>query len=275
MITESLVFDILIITEKVADILKTYHKNLNTLKVREKNDLSPVTEADLKAHQIIIESLKQLTPEIPILSEELNPMPLFEERKKWATYWLIDPLDGTKSFLKGETDFAISVALIKNHQPILGVIELPMLDQCYFAFKNQGAYKINREINKQKQMPQKISVNKNYDQTFKITIGKAKALSDRLKERLEKLNDYKIIYHASAYKFCLVSEGVADLYLRLYPTHQWDTAAGDCILSEAGGAIICLENQKKLCYNKSSSLINPYFLAGPKWAIEHILNVLI
>ncbi|MCF6765914.1 3'(2'),5'-bisphosphate nucleotidase CysQ [Thiotrichales bacterium 19S3-7] len=265
---KKLVDAVIEIAIEAADILKFYHKT--NIKIKQKSDQSPLTIADTKAHQCIAEKLMQLTPDIPILSEESEPMPDYEQRKSWQTYWLIDPLDGTKSFVNAKDDFVISIALIKNHQPIVGVIYVPVGDICYYALANHGAFK--RTVLDLGKNDIKLCCNSEHDDDLKITIGSSKPLSERLINNLERIKPYRILRTSSALKFCQVAEGVADIYLRLYPTYEWDTAAGQCILSEAGGKCVDLENETILFYNRKESLINPYFIAGVPWAIERLIK---
>lgn len=263
---EKLVEKVVEIAKGAGQILKSYHNVLLTIQT--KNDNTPLTEADTKAHLYIAECLSNLQPNIPVLSEESSPIPDYAIRKNWQKYWLIDPLDGTKSFIKGEEDFVVSIALIENHMPVLGVIYVPMMDICYYAVTGKGAYKtiMDQDLNK----AIKLFCQNNDKDEVKITMGSSKPLSERLLSRLEKAKPYVLLRTSSALKFCQVAEGAADVYLRLYPTYEWDTAAGQCILAEAGGKLIDLEKETILSYNRKACLLNPYFIAGMPWAIERL-----
>ncbi|MCF6775196.1 3'(2'),5'-bisphosphate nucleotidase CysQ [Thiotrichales bacterium 19X7-9] len=258
------------IASEAAEILRFYHKKV--IDIKKKDDQSPLTIADMKAHQCIVEKLEHLTPDIPILSEESNPLPTYQVRKNWQKYWLIDPLDGTKSFIHGKDDFVISIALIEAHQPIIGIIYVPIDDICYFASVKDGAFK--RIISNGNANDIKLMNKNECNEVLTITLGSSKPLSERLLHKLESVKPYRLIKAASALKFCYVAEGSADIYLRLYPTYEWDTAAGQCILSQAGGKCVDLENKTILSYNRKDSLINPYFIAGVPWAMERLKKYL-
>lgn len=253
---------ILLAKEAGREILKYYKTDFA---ISAKEDNSPVTIADLASHQIIITSLNQLTPDIPVLSEESASIS-FEERKKWRTYWLIDPLDGTKEFIEQNDEFTINIALIDNCLPMLGVLYAPALKTIYFAAKNCGAYKQIAE-----ESPQKIQT-KVFDQK-KLTIACSRH------HAIEKLNELvssnviiEKITRGSALKFGLVAEGSADFYPRLGPTSEWDTAAGQCIVEEAGGYVLNLQGEK-LTYNQKDSLINASFLVVNEKAILQFCEI--
>lgn len=233
-------------------ILAIYQRNEKTA-IKIKTDNSPVTAADLIAHEIINKGLKQLTPELPILSEESAAIP-FNERKQWQRYWLIDPLDGTKEFIEHLDDFTVNIALIENHQPILGVVYAPALVTCYFASKGTGAFK---QI--EQQTPQAIHTVA-YKSTNTRVVASRRHGRTELEDFLQQLGDYTVISRGSAIKCALVAEGSADVYPRLSPTSEWDIAAAQCIVEEAGGAVIDTTG-KTLRYNTKESLLNPSFLA--------------
>jgi len=233
-----------------AKILEVYHSDFSA---HLKADKTPVTAADLASQEILVKGLRQLTPDLPIVSEESVATP-FAERKQWQKYWLIDPLDGTKEFLEKNGEFTINIALIKNHQPVLGVLFAPVLDCCYFAARGEGAFK--QEGNN---APQVIHA-KPY-QGGKITIASSRRHGmEKLQNFLQQFEEYAVINSGSALKFGLIAEGKADIYLRLGPTSEWDTAAGQCILEAVGGAVLDLSGEP-FRYNMKESLINPEFLA--------------
>lgn len=232
-------------------ILNIYHSDFT---VEYKADQSPVTVADMAAHHTICQGLKQLTPEIPIFSEELTATD-FAERQHWQRYWLIDPLDGTKEFLEKNGEFTINIALIEHHVPTLGVIYAPAFDFCYFAREDQGAFK---QIAEQEAVLLQTSSWKK-DSSIIITISRRHG-TDLLQHFLTQFPALNLLRCGSALKFCWLAEGFADVYPRFSPTSEWDTAAGQCILKEAGGTLIDSQGQI-LRYNTKASLHNTAFLA--------------
>lgn len=221
-----------------------------------KSDNTPVTSADLAAHRIITERLRQLTPNIPVLSEEDADVPL-SIRKHWSRYWLVDPLDGTQEFIAGSGDFATIIALVENHQPVMGVVYSPVCDECYYAQKGHGAWKV---------MPNgdefRLSVMKNENNTPSLSIAISRRQDVKAITRALVANrHYNFVSRGSAgLKSCLVAEGGVDCYLRIGPTGEWDTAATQCILEESGGKIVDMD-MKPLSYNERESLENPNFIA--------------
>lgn len=221
--------------------------------VEQKEDKTPLTEADIAAHEIIEEGLQQLTPDIPILSEESAKIP-FATRKTWTRYWLVDPLDGTREFIRHNDEFTVNIALIENGQPIMGLIHAPELENCYFASKGLGAYK-KAGHNK----PRRITV-KHKCRHPVIVAGSRSHPSEDFLRFVDNLGECEVLSMGSALKSCLVAEGSADIYARLGPTSEWDTAAAQCILEEAGGAMTDT-NMQPLRYNTKESLLNPHFFA--------------
>lgn len=223
------------------------------LAIQTKADHSPLTQADLIANDILSKGLQQLTPNIPILSEE-SPYPSWEERKTWRTYWLLDPLDGTRPFIAGSNEFTLNIALIHDHIPIFGLVAPPATQECYYAYANVGAYKI--EMNGERK---KLGVRPWQPGHTKILTSHG-AKEDKIKERFGYLGDYTLQKISSSWKFCLLAEGKADISPRLGDTSEWDTAAGHCVLREAGGDIFDLTGEP-LRYNTKPSLLNPHFIA--------------
>lgn len=217
-----------------------------------KEDESPVTSADLAANQVICEALAKLTPEIPIMSEELTSVD-FSQRQHWPRYWLIDPLDGTQEFIAKSGDFAVSIALIENNRPVLGVIYAPMTECCYFATRGQGAFKRDPQGLRQ------IQIQKADNRVIRIAVS-LRQEKHKVFSQLSELFDYQLIPLGSAtLKSCLVAEGGADCYIRVGPTGEWDTGAAHCILHEAGGDIKNLQLDP-LTYNQRTTLQNPDFI---------------
>jgi len=231
-----------------AAILEIYDTDFS---VYEKSDQSPLTEADLAAHRVIANSLLELTPEIPILSEESAKIP-YSLRSTWTRYWLIDPLDGTKEFVKRNGEFTVNIALIDNMRPILGVIYVPVSKVSYYGAVDRGAFK---------QLPGKepepIQATARHDKPVRVAGSRSHA-GESLKRYLENLGEHSIISMGSSLKSCLVAEGKADIYPRLGPTSEWDTAAAQAVVEAAGGRITDTKMQP-LLYNSKDSLLNPDF----------------
>ncbi len=243
-----------------AAIMEIYAEDFS---VQEKEDRSPLTKADMAAHQVIVTSLKQLTPEIPVLSEESAQIP-YETRRRWARYWLVDPLDGTKEFIKRNGEFTVNIALIEDQRPALGVVHVPVSGISYFAQAGGDAFR-----QAPGQAPQKIQVCPKHRQPVKVAGSRSHAGVD-LQRYLEKLGDHEIVSMGSSLKLCLVAEGRADLYPRLGPTSEWDTAAAQAVVEAAGGVVTDTQMQP-LRYNTKDSLLNPYFfVSGEKdmdWSV--------
>ncbi len=219
--------------------------------VNHKADDSPLTKADLASHNVIVAGLAALTPEIPILSEESASIP-FEERQTWDKYWLVDPLDGTKEFIKKNGEFTVNIALIEQGKSILSVVYVPVSAVNYSAAVGVGVFK------KADGKRSSIMVKKN--SRFKPTVvGSRSHMSDEVKDYLSRLGQHELVSMGSSLKFCLVAEGQADLYPRLGLTSEWDTAAAQCIVEQAGGQVVTMDG-KPLIYNTKDSLLNPHFM---------------
>ena len=237
------------------EIMKIYQQDFE---VDYKKDNSPLTKADIKSNEIITESLKDLYPEIPILSEENKEVP-YNIRRNWEYFWLIDPLDGTKEFVKKNGEFTVNIALIYKNMPVLGVIYAPVLDLLYYAQKDQGAFK--QDKNKKSQRLPIYNYPDNH--TLKVIVSKShynqetKEFVNNLKSQYEKIEFINI---GSSLKLCLIAEGKADIYPRLAPTMEWDIAAGQTIVEESKGRIIKYKTEESIKYNKQN-LLNPYFIA--------------
>ncbi len=234
-------------------ILEIYQNK--TYQAFTKSDSTPVTTADLAAHKLINEKLSQLTPDIPILSEEATDITL-EKRSQWQRYWLIDPLDGTQEFIAGSGDFATVIALVENNQPVMGVVYAPVSDVSYYAYQGKGAWKIS-------QAGETVAINTLLHQvdSHAITIAISRRQNiDAITTRISPLWHYELVpLGSAALKACLVAEGVADCYLRLGPTGEWDTAATQCIVQEAGGMILSTKLEA-LSYNERETFENPNFI---------------
>lgn len=221
--------------------------------VSHKEDNSPLTQADLAAHDIIMSGLAALQPELPVISEESASIP-FEERKQWNRYWLVDPLDGTREFIKRNGEFTVNIALIDDHQPVMGVVYAPALDLLFFSAKGEGAY---RQLGDKQ--PQSIHA-RAFDSTQVTVAGSRSHAGERLLGFLDRIGPHMLISMGSSLKICLVAEGRADVYPRLGLTSEWDTAAAQCVLEEAGGRLMDTDGHV-LRYNAKESLLNPEFFA--------------
>lgn len=229
------------------EILKIYNTEFE---VDQKSDDSPLTQADLSAHQVIKEKLAQLTPDIPQLSEEGQALS-FEERSSWETYWLIDPLDGTKEFVKRNGEFTVNIALIHKHEPVLGVVYVPAKDTLYYGARNFGAFRKEGTADAQaiscRQLPE-----------TPVMVASRSHVTEELQQFLDNVGDHDVISMGSSLKFCLVAEGSADLYPRIGLTCEWDTGAAQAVVEAAGGRVTDT-NMQPLRYNTKDALLNPYF----------------
>jgi len=233
-------------------ILQVYRTDFE---ITDKTDNSPVTAADMAAHSIILEELTRLTPDIPVLSEE-SSIPDFTQRQSWQTYWLVDPLDGTREFVKRNDNFTVNIALIHQHESIIGVINVPVTGVDYFAWRNGGSFK--READG---IAKPVSARKLTGRAHSsiIAAGSHSHGSELQRSYITKLGDVNTLSIGSSLKFCLLAEGKIDIYPRLSPTSEWDTAAAHCIVEESGGYLIKLDDTP-LLYNTKDSLLNPFFL---------------
>ena len=225
-----------------------------TFSVEHKSDDSPLTAADMAAHRIIVEGLRALTPDIPVLSEESADID-WRTRQAWPRHWLVDPLDGTREFVKRNGEFTVNIALIEDHMPVLGVVLAPVSGELYFALREEGAF-VERAPGA---MPQPIETRK--AARIPVVAGSRSHAQERTSAMLANLGEHRLISLGSSLKFCLIARGEADLYLRLGPTSEWDTAAAHCVLAEAGGAVLDLQGES-LRYNAKESLLNPEFVAA-------------
>ncbi len=245
------------LAKKAGDaILEIYRQDFD---VEKKSDHSPITIADKKSNDIITQELKTLTPDIPIISEESKQTP-FEVRKKWDYLWMVDPLDGTKEFIKKNGEFTVNIALIHKGKPVVGVVYIPVTRVSYYAIKGKGSFKTTPAGATQK-------LTEKHDHYSKKTSLKVVAsrshLSDEVKQFVEKLQEegktVDFVSSGSSIKFCLVAEGSADVYPRFGPTMEWDTAAAQIVATEAGRKVVQAENGQPLQYNKEN-LLNPWFV---------------
>lgn len=237
-----------------AEILTSHFYSAYSHEITIKEDQSPVTKADVAADAIIRSHLAHIDPTIPILSEETKA-PDFSVRQQWTRYWLIDPLDGTRGFIRRSPEFSVNIALIDNHQPILGVVYSPIEKYCYYAQKGQGAFFID-----DKNTVKKLSVVPRDPKALRFLCGHYDRDLPYQKILHDNFGAVTITQMNSALKFPHLAKGLGDLYVRFGPTSEWDTAAGQCVLEEAGGAVVDFQGHP-LHYNAKSSLINPSFIA--------------
>jgi 3'(2'), 5'-bisphosphate nucleotidase len=221
--------------------------------VTRKADDSPLTLADLRAHQILFDGLRQLTPDVPVLSEEAADVP-FEVRSRWPRYWLVDPLDGTKEFLARNGEFTVNVALIDGHEPILGVVHVPVTGVDYWGLRGDGAWR--RGLDGE---ARRIAVQREPCDVVRVA-GSRSHRGDSLAPFLARLGAHEFVPMGSSLKFCVVAEGGADVYPRLGPTSEWDTAAAHAVLAAAGGSVVTTLGAP-LRYNTRPELLNPSFVA--------------
>lgn len=242
-----------------------------------KSDETPVTSADIAAHKLILKQLSELTPDIPVLSEEDADISL-AQREKWHRYWLVDPLDGTQEFIARSGDFATIIALIENNKPVMGVVYAPVSGVTYYAYSGKGAWKIpnTNDVTDIKNAVQ-IESHKHQQgqqQSIGIAISRRQDING-ITGRMSSAWDYDLVpLGSAALKACIVAEGSVDCYLRIGPTGEWDTAATQCIVEEAGGRILSTQ-LTPLSYNERESLENPNFIVlgdeGLPW--DEILTV--
>jgi 3'(2'), 5'-bisphosphate nucleotidase len=229
-------------------VLEVYSSDFE---VQSKEDNSPLTQADLASHHCIVAGLEVLTPGMPIISEE-SGLPEFEERSQWDRYWLIDPLDGTKEFVNRNGEFTVNIALIDNQKPVFGVVHVPIQDKTYVGCEGYGAERRNPDGS-----AESISVSAASARSVRI-VGSRSHRGASLDAYLENLGEYDMIPMGSSLKFCVIAEGGADLYPRLGLTSEWDTAAAQAVVEQAGGQVVTLDG-KPMKYNAKSDILNPYF----------------
>lgn len=249
--------------EAAKEILKIYHSD--DFEVQLKSDDSPLTRADLVSHQVIESYLKPTN--IPILSEEGKDIS-YDERKDWDQLWIVDPIDGTKEFIKRNGEFTVNIALIENQRPILGVVYAPVLNELYFSSNKLGGFKVsvdltNFDVNNLIDSSVKLPLSRE-DKTFTIVVSRSH-LSDETVDFIEEIKkekgDVRLISKGSSLKLCLVADGSADCYPRFAPTMEWDTAAGQAICEHTGFRVIDWETKKDLLYNRPK-LLNNWFVVN-------------
>jgi 3'(2'), 5'-bisphosphate nucleotidase len=265
-----------IVKEASKEVLSVY--NSKDYGILTKEDKTPLTIADRKSHNIIFNHLRRMVSHIPVLSEEGKNIP-YEKRVNWHLFWLIDPLDGTKEFIRKNGEFTINVALIEKNSPLLGVVAVPVRDEIYFGIAGNGAYKV-KDVSKININHEEVlyKVAKRLPQSCfreKIIVVGSRSHSDEKTEgyiqKLKSLSEIEVIPVGSSYKLCYLAEGLADVYPRFGTTMEWDIAAGHIILKEAGGRIYNAITLSELVYNKPC-LENPPFIAESHYFREKYGN---
>jgi 3'(2'), 5'-bisphosphate nucleotidase len=233
-----------------AEILQVYESG--DIRLADKSDASPLTQADIRAHQTIVDALHALTPQWPVLSEESAAID-FAERAQWSRYWLVDPLDGTKEFLSRNGEFTVNIALIDGHEPVLGVVYAPARGLLYYGIPGAGAFRAHGT-----EPASPIVVQRHAAEPIRI-VGSRSHRGDSLDALLSHLGSHQLIAVGSSLKLCMVAEGSADLYPRLGATSEWDTAAAHAVVLAAGGLVTTTQGSP-LTYNTGPELLNPHFL---------------
>ncbi|MDJ0710434.1 MAG: 3'(2'),5'-bisphosphate nucleotidase CysQ [Woeseiaceae bacterium] len=234
-------------------ILEVYSTDFE---VQSKDDASPLTQADLASHRWIDAGLKSLTPNVPIISEE-SGLVSFEERATWRRYWIVDPLDGTREFVNRNDEFTVNIALIEDGVPVLGVVHVPVFERTYVGCQGHGA-----ERRDGGNAPVRIRVAGASSKPARI-VGSRSHRGKSLDAYLSALGDHDMVPMGSSLKFCVIAEGDADLYPRLGPTSEWDTAAAQAVVEQAGGSVVTRDG-KPMKYNTKADILNPHFLViGP------------
>lgn len=249
-----------------AAVMEVYEGGDEGFRVSIKQDSSPITEADRRSHTTISEALDEISPGVPVISEEGRGVD-YSERSRWEEFYLVDPLDGTKEFINRNGEFTVNIALIRGQRPVLGVIYVPVKGICYYASEGKGAFKV-RDGGK----PEAINVKEEASGGGLVAAVSRSHPSERLEGFLNKIGAKETVQRGSSLKFCLVAEGKADIYPRFGPTWEWDTAAGHAIVEAAGGQVLGLDG-KPLLYNKPS-LKHEGFVAAGEPGLETVKGML-
>ncbi|WP_370232428.1 3'(2'),5'-bisphosphate nucleotidase CysQ [Marinobacter nauticus] len=249
----SILPDVIKIADEASE--KVLHIYQSDFKVNYKEDHSPITAADIASHDIIVKGLRQISRDIPILSEEGAEIP-WEERKKWRRFWLIDPIDGTKDFTQRTGEFTVNIAMIEDGEPVMGVVTAPALKEAFWGIKGEGAHMRDRTGR-----VHRIRVAEPKD-TLRVVASK-NHLNEETRAFIDTLGAHETVQAGSSLKFCRIAEGHADIYPRMGPTSEWDTAAAHAVLVAAGGEVQTPEGQP-LVYGKEN-ILNPNFIAAGNW----------
>jgi len=234
-----------------AAIMTVYREGFS---VQTKDDHSPLTQADLAANRVIVEGLTVLTPEIPVLSEESAQVP-WAQRRHWTRYWLVDPLDGTREFIKRNGEFSVNIALIEDGVAVFGVIQAPVDGTVWHGRRDGGAY---RRAHGQQEV--RLQVRAPASAPLRVAASRSHR-GERTEALLARMGEVEVLAQGSSLKFCRIADGVLDFYPRFGPTSEWDTAAGQCILEAAGGGVLAAESGRPFRYNQRDTLLNGDFVA--------------
>ena len=247
------------IAKTAGNAILSVYQRAGDIDVTIKDDNSPLTEADRNAHEIIIAELKGFTPSVPILSEESDGISV-DERLSWSRYWLVDPLDGTKEFIKRNGEFTVNIALINNGAPELGIVHVPVTNISYLGKTGVGAWKVAATGEADAISIANFALNQGQVRVVASRSHRGDLLDQLINTMEAELGKAEVVSMGSSLKICLLAEGKADIYPRLAPTSEWDTAAAHAVLAAAGGDIVDTEFQA-LRYNQKESLLNPHFIA--------------
>ena len=233
-----------------AEILAVYE---SPFAIEHKDDRSPLTAADLASHRCIVAGLQALTPHIPVLSEESKDLDI-AARREWATFWLVDPLDGTREFIKRNGEFTVNIALIEQNEPIFGVVHAPVTGETWHARQGRNAYRRVGQVDTQ--------IRTRSPATGALKVAASRSHRDaRTEALLARMGDAETVGLGSSLKFCRIADGTLDVYPRFGPTSEWDTAAGQCVLHAAGGVLLAADTGKPFRYNRRETLLNGDFIA--------------
>ena len=263
LISDEIIQSVIEITKQAGAVIMDVYKT--NFEIHIKNDKSPVTEADTRANDIITAGLLKIAPDIPILSEEGGDVS-FEERTKWDSFWMVDPLDGTKEFIKKNGEFTVNIAYMQNNLPVFGVVYAPALNEMYLGSIEKGAFKSVagdsfNPIRAKSQLNNPVQI-----------VTSLSHPSSKMDNFLAQFDTFDLHPMGSSLKVCLVADGSVDFYPRLGPTKEWDTGAAHAVLRAAGGEIIKYGTNEPLEYNKQN-LLNPEFIAGNILSIQSLHSI--
>ncbi|MCW8887136.1 MAG: 3'(2'),5'-bisphosphate nucleotidase CysQ [Motiliproteus sp.] len=253
---KALLTQIMTIAQEAGEAIMAIYQRPSDLQVETKDDQTPVTEADLMAHRHIVANLQRLTPEIPILSEESDPDAI-QERRTWPKHWLVDPLDGTKEFIKRNGEFTVNIALIENGRSVLGVVYAPVSRTLYAGVPGFGAIKQDGQGKQASIKTKPLAPFKKISMV--VSRSHPNPRLDSYQQQLQKLAPVTTTPMGSSLKLCLIADGLADIHIRLGRTCEWDIAAADAVLTAAGGRLTDLQGNP-IRYNQKADLFNPDFL---------------
>lgn len=245
------------IAKDAGDAIMEVYADESSFQIERKDDNSPLTKADKASNEVICKGLENLSVQYPIISEENKAVP-YEERKDYDRYWLLDPLDGTKEFIKRNGEFTVNIALIEAGRPIMGVVYAPCLDEMYWAIKEDGAFLVKDGV-ETKLTSNTFSTD---DEGLRVVCSRSH-LNTETQQFVDNLKSPELVSKGSSLKFLILAKGEAELYPRIAPTMEWDTAAAQIVLEEAGGTVLQFDSKDPLEYNKED-LLNPYFIASAK-----------